>query len=438
LWERIAATAGHRTHLESDSAALAEVECVTCHGAEVHRFVPASETCGQAGCHAAEDTRVVLGKMTDETSFHCVTCHGFTVEVAADVPRDTALARLIPGESQCFSCHEMPGLLASFDVEREPHGATCGACHDPHEQETPRQAFESCASAGCHEDPTESTPSHRGLAASVLADCAECHEAHDWVVEGDDCAACHSEIVGERVVRVRNGRGMVAPLVGRAAPGGPRGPNPGARGEALPAQAVDPFDHREHADLECTACHSSEETHGAVTLRGPEDCFSCHHDAPVVTVGCQDCHRSDDLAVVTRVSARLSLSVWDETRTRELPFDHGRHIELECGECHAGSPRLSVQTECGECHEEHHDPVVACAACHEKPAEGAHELQVHTAASCGGSGCHSETIYDAMPRTNGFCLSCHADELEHEPGDPCVSCHLVPAPSPGPPTGQVR
>jgi len=48
-WQRIAQTAGHRVHFESDSSALAEVEGVTCHGQEVHKFVPVTETCPQSG-----------------------------------------------------------------------------------------------------------------------------------------------------------------------------------------------------------------------------------------------------------------------------------------------------------------------------------------------------------------------------------------------------
>ena len=56
VWQRIASTAGHRVHLESDSTALKDLQCVTCHGTEVHRFVPAPETCGQSGCHDQDDT----------------------------------------------------------------------------------------------------------------------------------------------------------------------------------------------------------------------------------------------------------------------------------------------------------------------------------------------------------------------------------------------
>ena len=48
VWQRVASTAGHRTHLESDSSALRDIMCVTCHGQEVHQFVPVDSTCSQA------------------------------------------------------------------------------------------------------------------------------------------------------------------------------------------------------------------------------------------------------------------------------------------------------------------------------------------------------------------------------------------------------
>lgn len=162
-WQRVAATAGHRVHLESEERDLADVMCVTCHGQSVHEFVPADQTCGQAGCHEPAETRVVLGRMTDEAGLHCVVCHEFTAPVPEEAPADTALARLVPGESQCFGCHDMRELLAEFEPARDPHQGACGICHDPHTQERPAEAFATCTGAGCHDQPTEETPFHRGV-----------------------------------------------------------------------------------------------------------------------------------------------------------------------------------------------------------------------------------------------------------------------------------
>jgi hypothetical protein len=191
-WELISATQGHQVHLESDSSALAEVQCVTCHGQEVHRFVPAEQTCATAGCHTPADTRVVLGDMSGaETSFHCLGCHVFTAPAA---PAGTPGAGgIVPGIEQCSSCHEMQPLVAEFSPPSDPHEATCGLCHNPHEQTEPAAAFETCTSAGCHSDPAALTPFHRGI-EHVVQDCAACHSAHGFVVDGGDCRSCHTDL----------------------------------------------------------------------------------------------------------------------------------------------------------------------------------------------------------------------------------------------------
>lgn len=189
-WERISATQGHQVHLESDSSALADVQCVTCHGQEVHQFVPAEQTCATAGCHDAADTEFVLGEMSGaETTFHCLGCHVFTAPVqATGMPGG---AEMIPGVEQCSACHAMQPLVAEFSPASDPHEAACGACHNPHDQTEPVEAFETCTSAGCHSDPAALTPFHRGV-EHVLQDCAACHDAHGFVVDGGDCRSCHT------------------------------------------------------------------------------------------------------------------------------------------------------------------------------------------------------------------------------------------------------
>ena len=196
VWQRVASTAGHRVHLESDSAALEDVMCVTCHGESVHRFVPATETCGQAGCHAREDTEIVLGEMAGaQTTFHCLGCHEFTAPVAEFAALDTAALAMSPGRDECLSCHEMERVAANIGRRGDPHGAgSCGYCHDPHAQGAADAAFATCTDAGCHENPRELTPFHRGMGARVLDACGECHPPHRWEVDGRNCRACHKEL----------------------------------------------------------------------------------------------------------------------------------------------------------------------------------------------------------------------------------------------------
>lgn len=197
VWQRIASTAGHRVHLESDSSALEDVQCVTCHGEEVHRFVPADQTCGQAGCHEEEDTRIVLGDMAgSQTTFHCLGCHEFTVPVSETAGRDTLARAMAPQRKQCLECHEMERVAeATFAMKvDDPHGDSCGYCHDPHGQETPSAAFATCTDAGCHAEPERLSPFHRGMARGILDSCGECHEPHGWTVDGQNCRACHTDL----------------------------------------------------------------------------------------------------------------------------------------------------------------------------------------------------------------------------------------------------
>src|SRR5690349_23204458 len=204
-WQRIASTAGHRTHLESDSSALKNVECLTCHARTAHRFQPADTTCAQKGCHLTEDTRIRLGRMAarfdpahmkplpNEEQLYCNSCHQFTAE-AQFVSLDSASATLRPAQRQCLGCHEMQLLLKSFDPAADPHRGGCGMCHNPHRDVAPKQALKSCAQAGCH-SAWRSVPFHMGAAHRKVAPrCETCHVPHAARVDASDCTGCHAQV----------------------------------------------------------------------------------------------------------------------------------------------------------------------------------------------------------------------------------------------------
>ena len=158
-WQRIASTAGHRIHFESDSSALKDVACLTCHARTAHRFQPADTTCAQQGCHLTDEVKIRLGSMAarfskenldpNEEQLYCNSCHQFTAD-AQFVTLDSASGALRPGQGQCFGCHEMRTLFATFDPAKDPHGGSCGMCHNPHTDVKPADAMKSCADAGCH------------------------------------------------------------------------------------------------------------------------------------------------------------------------------------------------------------------------------------------------------------------------------------------------
>lgn len=241
-WQRIASTAGHRIHLESDSSALEDVMCVTCHGEEVHRFVPADQTCAQSGCHAESDTRIVLGEMaSSQTTFHCLSCHEYTAPAPEQASLDTARTALSPSRRQCLACHDMQEELETLQVGEDPHGPGCGQCHNPHSQEQPDAAFATCTGAGCHASPDTLTPFHRDLAEAKVEDCAACHDAHTWEVEGSNCGACHADIAGAEPGEPLPGDHpeMNVGDTAVAASGLPAGhPSVGASGELPPVSTV--------------------------------------------------------------------------------------------------------------------------------------------------------------------------------------------------------
>lgn len=189
-WERIVTTQGHALHLDSRHEDLADVQCVTCHSTEVHRFVPAEETCAQSGCHLPEETRIALGEMGSQTTLHCLGCHEFTAQVAGGGP-----SPLFPTAQSCDGCHDHEEVWLTLASNVDPHEGVCASCHDPHTQEEAAAAVRTCTGAGCHDgNLTALTPFHRGLNHGVIDDCSVCHKAHDFVVDGEDCTACHVDL----------------------------------------------------------------------------------------------------------------------------------------------------------------------------------------------------------------------------------------------------
>jgi hypothetical protein len=446
-WQRISATAGHRVHLEADTSALQDVTCATCHGQEVHRFVPVSQTCGQSGCHDPDKTEVVLGEMAGQTGFHCVMCHRFTAPVAESAPLDTARAALVPELESCRSCHEMEKVLAGLvNPDLDPHDAVCGTCHNPHTQEAPQEAIQRCAE--CHAPADTLTPFHRGLASGVLEDCSGCHAPHTFLVEGENCVACHADIIGgiptagpkarlPRDVTAAPTAGSflhLASTAGRTTGGPPadvadeyvrmragagRAP---ARKASLPQQQQAGFNHRDHRDVECIDCHTSRETHGQVTIESSATCQQCHHARPVIDRGCARCHGRAELSAPIATSIRMAPG--GRGVDRQVRFDHDEHPGVGCAQCHTQGISMRVERTCASCHQSHHTATATCVTCHNQPNRASHNAQVHTR-SCAGSNCHESASYGAMTQGRNTCLACHQDQTDHRPGQACAGCHRV-------------
>ncbi len=454
-WQAIAATAGHRTHLESDSSALkGKIECLTCHAQTAHRFKPANTTCAQAGCHAAPAVQIKLGRMSSQTATHCIVCHQFTAKVPALATRDSAETTLIPKSEQCFSCHQMRGRLASFAPERDPHKATCGMCHDPHKQETPAAAAATCASAGCHADwkknPFHTGAAHRGLATQP-GRCITCHVPHSARVDASDCTGCHTSVregtKGAGALRpplpfdttraLRRVSLEPAPLVPlehqpRSLGDGPPPDDPpgivaNAAAAAPPAAAS--FSHAPHRRHPCLTCHTNTSKRGTLTFERPRGCQICHHQA-AVTSRCETCHAAAELSRPIAASVAVTVGT-APVHQRAATFAHSAHTSRACTDCHTMPVTLapgSAVVTCQSCHEQHHADGPACTACHNDPdIRPAHARPVAGHRAC--DACHGiQTVARLVPNRQ-LCLTCHAPQTAHYAERECTTCHFQQTPS---------
>lgn len=408
-WRVVASSAGHRIHLESEDPSLDGLQCVECHASSLHEFTAVDRTCAQSGCHV--DSGIQLGAMSDLT-IHCAACHGFSTPVESGV---TASEVIAPNQDTCLGCHAMR-VLADMP-EPDPHEGACASCHNPHEQETPADAARSCSSAGCHQDVAALTSFHVGLDTAVVAECVSCHVAHDFSLDGNNCLACHQDIL----TPPSSGEGSALQGVRALTPGVGVLHFAGAPQERG-------FDHLRHAALSCASCHDTSQRHGETVVRTAADCRSCHHsNDDSVVGGCETCHTRAELGNVSHpVAQSLDLSVAEDPVARVLSFDHATHAAVTCASCHVESPEQSAAAvQCSSCHIEHHEPTTDCASCHEAAAGGAHRVET-AHVTCSGAGCHLDAPFEGVPRTRPVCLACHQEQVDHRPEGDCADCHALP------------
>jgi hypothetical protein len=456
-WGRIASTAGHRTHLESDSSALKNVACLTCHARTAHRFQPADTTCAQKGCHLTDEVRIKLGRMAarfgpghaplpNEEQLYCNACHQFTAE-AQFVAADSATGLLRPGSRQCLGCHEMRALLTTFDPARDPHRGTCGMCHNPHTDAKPADALKSCADAQCH-GTWRQVDFHTGAAHRKVAErCETCHVPHQARVDASDCVGCHERVRTRpdgrmhpplpfdttKALRETSSRPPTPVLVepGRARGRGaaPADDEPPGDGRSLSPSPIDSFSHPRHRRLACLTCHDPASEGGSLTFEAPRGCDICHHQRPA-TSECATCHQPTELAAPLPTQMAVTVPRHDPKR-RTVGFEHAAHDQLACTGCHVTpvtlAPADSVRS-CAACHADHHSPDRSCATCHRSAeARAAHARPVQGHVAC--AECHTQATVARLVPTRSLCLACHEPAVDHYAGRQCSNCHFQRSPA---------
>ena len=443
-WQRIASTAGHRVHLESDSSALEDIQCVSCHGVEVHRFLPVSQTCGESGCHKPSETRIVLGKMAEQTTLHCTSCHEFTADVPALATFDSARGTLVPGKPECLGCHEMEKVLGDFDAAKDPHAGKCGTCHNPHVQKTAAAAVKSCTTAGCHfnwrDEPFHVGASHR----SVAEKCLTCHAPHQAKVDASNCESCH--------LSVRSKGRLRPPLpfdTARALRRVTTGPGPWWKEATFerdamlprlnelgvhlslppPPTPADSFPHARHARLACLECHETGTAKGRLTFEAPRGCAICHHQAPR-QARCASCHQAREYAAAQHATMTVTVP-GRQPAPRPVDFLHSVHSKSTCLGCHTTPVSLATppgKALCNDCHSEHHAVGGNCSSCHKiaDPKIG-HDTPETAHQRC--DGCHTATTIARLTPTRSFCSTCHTAKAKgHYDQKECSVCHFLAEP----------
>jgi hypothetical protein len=338
----------------------------------------------------------VLGGVSSHaaTGGECGACHvaPWSVERMAD---------------RCADCHLE--IVSDMSKIAQAHGAmlhddpdlSCAHCHPEHRGPSALLTLEGARADFPHDVMGYSLSGHALTVARAPFVCEDCHIQNIQQFDQAACEDCHRQI--------------------------------------------DPVFTQAHAlswGKDCLACHDGVDTysrhfdHGKVpfALTGAHvevDCYTCHTDARALVdlrntpQDCSTCHR-DDEPHEGRFGADCaechSMDAWIPAK-----FDHnlaafkleGRHIEVDCGECHKTKPYRGTPME--------------CFACHEKDDEHAGKFDTE----CGA--CHKPTGWDDSPfdhnksnfplvagHADVACGSCHKDKQYAGTSTTCVSCHGYP------------
>jgi hypothetical protein len=222
----------------------------------------------------------------------------------------------------------------------------------------------------------------------------------------------------DRLIEKGRSRGQ-----GDAPPGDPPG-----KAKVPPASPPDTFSHQRHRRLACLTCHSTTSRRSKLTFEAPRGCQICHHQGPSRS-DCATCHAEDEVSPARSVRVQVAVPQ-HEPRSHDVSFEHSKHTEVQCVQCHTTpvslDPEPKVKT-CLACHEDHHTAQRDCATCHQtaeiKPAH-APPITAHE----GCDACHRSTTVQALTPDRGFCLTCHNAGDDHYAPRQCTECHFQDSP----------
>ncbi len=175
-WLQVLNTDGHKVHFYGD---VNHVDCIDCHGMELHVFRPPEGGCLE--CH--DDSKVHASESMDAT---CVTCHDFLAEGNGFIPEE---------RDDCVVCHQGNAEI-TMSLTTEAHlDSSCMSCHNPHETEAEDCVTCHIVNDGLHEVAlhTVCTSCHvPHVEADIRETCESCHYDKKDHFAPSDCTSCHN------------------------------------------------------------------------------------------------------------------------------------------------------------------------------------------------------------------------------------------------------
>lgn len=314
----------------------------------------------------------------------CVACHGAELEVADDShpkskftdPRNAQRVAKLDAR-QCITCHveHRPEITAEMGVTVA--GDVC---------------------FHCHEDIADDRPSHAGMAFDTCAS-AGCHNFHDNRGLYEDFLLKHAAEPDVHATAALPGRDLLSALKGfddypvddypvERLVAGQRDLPPGINDDPLVAEEWAATAHA-GAGVNCTACHAPTVDGATAAVwqdrPGEEACRRCHvPEVEGFVTGRHGMRRAQDLPPMQPGMARLPMRV------------QSRGKQLGCMSCHSAH-RFDTR----------HAAVDACLGCHADEHSLAYKSSPHYRLWLG------ETGGQGAPGTGVSCASCHLPRIEH-------------------------
>ncbi len=386
--------------------------CIDCHDFEA--FVPAPKF-----DHNDTDFRLIGA----HKELDCVSCHAIEGSGEDRFQQFTGLAF-----DNCTSCHE--------DVHQGKFGNKCTDCHNQNSfsEISGRKNFDHSTTNfpllgqhrfldcfECHDRQNSASTMFEDFQHQNFNHCTTCHEDVHNNKFGQDCRKCHSE---ESFKQLND---------------------------------PDAFDHSltdypligMHIEVDCAACHISEDMTDPLEH---EECKSCHDDYHqgdfVDTNGqspdCASCHQVEEGFENTHFDI-------DDHKNTDFPLT-GAHIATPCFVCHLQSEDRwefrNIGKLCVDCHDDIHYqyidsayyPKQDCQACHSTEAwadidfdhsrtdfelEGAHARS--DCRACHMDGEDQNQLNQEFKGLDADCLHCHENvhygQFDHLGEKNCNNCH---------------